>query len=205
MDFSGWFWLFMLWVLFFWLYRDYRLDYFRQRLFALRDQLFDLASEGKVGFDSDAYRLTRSMLNGTIRFGHKLGFIDILCVAIAARNADVMSRPNSFSGRLEAAYSDLDEDTRRELESIRRQMHVLMAEQTIFTSSVLVFSLVAVAFGLFSVLAGKFATKALGRLLSRAPVSRLMVINDYAAWVYSGDAQSGHMPRSGGPHALVGG
>ncbi len=46
----GWFFVGGLWILFFWLYRDYRLDAFRQELFLLRSELFGLAMGGKLFF-----------------------------------------------------------------------------------------------------------------------------------------------------------
>ncbi len=68
-------------VLYFWLYRDYRIDLFRQRLFALRDELFDLARSGAISFDDRAYGLLRSTLNGFIRFGHRLTFFPVAWLA----------------------------------------------------------------------------------------------------------------------------
>jgi len=46
-------------------------DLLRQNLFEVRDSLFDDARAGKIAFDSPAYRNTRLMLNGMIRFGHR--------------------------------------------------------------------------------------------------------------------------------------
>lgn len=46
-------------------------DGVRQRLFELRDQLFDLAVEGRIKFDDPAYRYVRSRINANIRFAHK--------------------------------------------------------------------------------------------------------------------------------------
>ena len=34
-----------------WLYQDYRTDAFRQKMFNLRDDLFDEARHGKIDFD----------------------------------------------------------------------------------------------------------------------------------------------------------
>src|SRR5437667_11487736 len=64
--------LLALWALFHWLYRDYRVDLFRQRMFTLRDQLFDIAASGRIAFDDPAYGKLRSMINGYIRFAHRI-------------------------------------------------------------------------------------------------------------------------------------
>lgn len=57
-------------VLFLW--REHRVDAFRQRMFEIRDELFDFAAEGNISFDDPAYGSLRSLLNGYIRFAHKM-------------------------------------------------------------------------------------------------------------------------------------
>lgn len=50
----------------------YRLDSFRQKMFCVRDELFDYAANGKVAFDDPAYVLLRQQMNAFIRYGHQL-------------------------------------------------------------------------------------------------------------------------------------
>jgi cbb3-type cytochrome oxidase subunit 3 len=45
-------------------------DMARQRLFELRDEIFDLAADGQVSFDDAGYREVRSTFNTMIRFCH---------------------------------------------------------------------------------------------------------------------------------------
>jgi hypothetical protein len=54
------------------LFHDYRIDALRDRLFALREELFDYAVEGKVSFDDPAYFRLRQLINSLIRFAHRL-------------------------------------------------------------------------------------------------------------------------------------
>lgn len=54
------------------LFNSYREDRFRQELFELRDKLFDEAAAGRISFDSNAYRATRIVLNGMLRFAHRV-------------------------------------------------------------------------------------------------------------------------------------
>lgn len=49
-----------------------RVDLFRQQLFALRDEVFDFAADGKIAFNSPAYVLLRQLLNGFIRYAHNV-------------------------------------------------------------------------------------------------------------------------------------
>ena len=67
-----------LWVLFFWHYREYRVDNFRQRLFAIRDELFDLGRAGVIAFDHPAYGVVRTLINGFIRFANRIGVLSLL-------------------------------------------------------------------------------------------------------------------------------
>jgi len=53
-------------------YNWYRVDHLRQELFEIRDRLFDEAADGHIGFASPAYRATRSLLNGSIRYAHRM-------------------------------------------------------------------------------------------------------------------------------------
>jgi hypothetical protein len=50
----------------------FRLDCYRQKMFALRDELFDYAAAGNISFDDPAYVLLRLQMNGMIRYGHQL-------------------------------------------------------------------------------------------------------------------------------------
>jgi hypothetical protein len=67
-----------IWILLFKLARDYRIDALRNRLFALRDDLFDYASAGNVEFDEPAYFKLRGVINSLIRFAHRLTFTRFL-------------------------------------------------------------------------------------------------------------------------------
>lgn len=55
-------------------YNTYRVDRLRQEMFSLRDELFDRARLGEIRFDSAAYKATRALLNGMIRFSHRISF-----------------------------------------------------------------------------------------------------------------------------------
>jgi hypothetical protein len=50
-------------------------------MFAVRDELFDYAAAGQIGFNDPAYRLLRQSMNGFIRYGHQLTFFR-LCLTI---------------------------------------------------------------------------------------------------------------------------
>ncbi|MGE5052907.1 MAG: hypothetical protein ACM3WP_01980 [Acidobacteriota bacterium] len=74
--------LFALWFLYFVCWREHRVDTYRQRLFAMRDDLFDYAASGAIRFDDPAYTTLRDLTNGLIRFGHRLTFTRVWAVAL---------------------------------------------------------------------------------------------------------------------------
>jgi hypothetical protein len=66
--------LVLAWAIYFYGWKAYRLDRFRQDLFALRDELFDTAARGEVAFDDPAYTTLRALINSMIRFAHRVTF-----------------------------------------------------------------------------------------------------------------------------------
>lgn len=89
------------------LYNNYRVDRLRQQLFALRDQLFDDALNGRIRFDSPAYRVTRTMLNGMIRFGHRISWSGIL-TTLLWRRAHGASSAEDMIAKILATASPAD-------------------------------------------------------------------------------------------------
>jgi len=59
-------------------WRRFMLDFFREKIFSLRDELFDLALNNEhLNFNSNLYKMLESLLNGTIRKGHTLSIMQI--------------------------------------------------------------------------------------------------------------------------------
>ena len=55
------------WFVYSYLYKRVRLDAFREELFTIRDELFDYMGQRGLPYDTRAYGLLRSSLNGMIR------------------------------------------------------------------------------------------------------------------------------------------
>lgn len=131
-----------LWVMFFWFYREYRLDLTRQRLFGLRDELFDLARSGRLHFSHPAYGMLRRVMNGSIRHGHRLGLVNMtLFYLLIRRDPAMIGLVTSFETRWEEASSSLPEDVQHQLLSIRQRLHAQLAEHLLFTQPILFFAL----------------------------------------------------------------
>ncbi|MBI1346790.1 hypothetical protein GC163_10940 [bacterium] len=125
----------LIWILFFWFWRDYRLNRFRQTLFELRDDLFDLARSGKIDYSHPAYVMLRNTINGTIQFGHKFGILDFIALAVAAPKNQL--EVTSLRKELDEACSELDQSTKEAIQAIYDKMHIRVIEQVVLTSFIL--------------------------------------------------------------------
>lgn len=134
--------LVFLWVLIFWCYRVYRIDLYRERMFALREELFVLALDGKIQFSDPAYELLRSTLNGFIRFGHQVSLIDYFVVARSFTRQLAQNPEESFSHRFDSAVADISEDVQPKLRKIARKMNLFTFEQMVIMSPLVVLSVV---------------------------------------------------------------
>lgn len=119
-------------------------DAARQFLFHKRDELFDIAREGRLEFASQEYQTIRNAFDSQIRFAHSLSWIRLALFAQLSRRA---------AGKGNAARSALaqisDEDTRAEighlLDALDRTMIVMMiAKSPVLTVLTLFFAFISI-------------------------------------------------------------
>jgi hypothetical protein len=70
--------LVLIWALFYFGIRPYRLDLVRHKLFVLRDELFMFAADGGISFDDPAYFKLRNRINALIRYAHTINLVRLL-------------------------------------------------------------------------------------------------------------------------------
>src|SRR6266576_996022 len=99
-----------------------RLDAFRQEIFALRDELFDYAADGRIKFDDPAYRLLRQVMNGFIRYAHQLTFSRVCMTVIEARIKSDKLSPPKWSESWEKALKRVP-DKDKEVQSALQAFH----------------------------------------------------------------------------------
>lgn len=135
----GWLFLLGLYWLVSTLYRRYRLDQFREQLFELRDSLFDLVVEGGLQYSDRAYGQVRSMINGSIQYAHKLGFIEILLFAFSTRAEDkqLTEALAEHERRWKRSLSLVDDEAEGHLQSVRDRLHAYSIIYVVETSPVL--------------------------------------------------------------------
>lgn len=73
------------WVLWFECFQKYRINSFRQTLFELREELFEYAAEGHIAFDNPAYLEMRYVINGLIRFAHRITSFRVLIYLVSQK------------------------------------------------------------------------------------------------------------------------
>jgi len=127
-----------LWVLYAWFYRDYRRDVFRQHLFALRDELFDMAARGEIRFDHPAYRLLRAAINGFIRFGDRLTFATIMLIAWSTRKDNLPQAlgDEAFGPQFDKARETLAPEIQAKLDATLKRVHICVLNNILLTSPV---------------------------------------------------------------------
>ncbi len=119
-----------------------RLDSFRQEMFIIRDELFDYAADGHIGFDDPAYRLLRRSMNGFIRYAHQLTFFRVCMTAIELKVVGQASEVN-WSEQWERAIKKIqDEKVRCTLETFHNRAMRSAAKRLIFGSPVLLLLIV---------------------------------------------------------------
>jgi hypothetical protein len=68
----------LIWAFYFWVYRNFRSDHLRERLFEMRDGLFETTREMGISFDEPAYVMIRDSLNGLLRFAHRVSLFGLI-------------------------------------------------------------------------------------------------------------------------------
>lgn len=129
-----------LWWLLFVAHNDFEIERTRLRLFQLRDAFFDTAAEGLLPFESPAYGLTRTILNGTIRFTHEMSLTKLLVVWVMDRFSDgcVRDDAHAFRERLDAAIESLEsEQAKKIVRQTLLQSHLLVLDHVRRTSLLL--------------------------------------------------------------------
>lgn len=131
-----------IWIGIFWFYRDYSVDVFRQKMFALRDRLFDYAMEGNIEFKHPAYCILRRTMNGYLRFGHKISAFEMLLNFILLKRPGEKAPSFSFANKWKEATRNLKEKELKDLEKFRVDMGKLIIFQALLGSPIFLFLVV---------------------------------------------------------------
>ena len=112
---------------------DYRTDLLRQKLFKIRDDLFWYVDRyNGIDFSTDAYCISRTTLNGMIRFADELTFGRIVIEYCVFRSSGV--RSGDYERELDEALRRIDQPHQDRIRFSLHKMHEAVMAHMIATS-----------------------------------------------------------------------
>lgn len=125
------------WWVFFIEQQAYWLDLTRQRLFKIRNDLFDAAAGGKIAFDDPAYVMTRNTLNGMITFTHEVNLLQVAAIYASHKYILKGRRSTDYGKRFLAAIKGLSKENRRLIMGSMEKAHLTILRHLMSTSILL--------------------------------------------------------------------
>ncbi len=126
-----------LWAFWHYCWKPLALDWFRQRLFAVRDDLFlaALQNEGGLSFTHPAYKHFRQFANGLIRYGHQLSTPNLFALQLARKIHGALLPPQVFVPEIERVLAGItDENLKKVLCKFRMRCAILTVGYMTLTS-----------------------------------------------------------------------
>jgi hypothetical protein len=120
------------------LWPNQRADLFRQQMFALRDELFDFALEGKIEFDNPAYTQLRELMNGFIRYAHNLTPYRTLMSYLRWKCTSREPLKGWAVSWEQALKRVSDSDTRAKIEEFHSKVSMLVMSQLVLSPGLLI-------------------------------------------------------------------
>ena len=115
------------------LFPQYYVDRTRQRLFDLRDRLFIDAVNDEIPLDSRAHRMTRGLINASIRFAHDL-CLTRLIVSKFRSNKNPTSLIRKFQKEYNEALNELTTEQRAYISGINSEWTGILNSHVISVS-----------------------------------------------------------------------
>lgn len=125
------------WWIFFIEQQAYWLDLTRQKLFAIRNNIFDTATSGRMSFNDPAYIITRNTLNGMISFAHEVNLVQLVAIYLTHKHIFKGRRATDYEKRLSKAMSELSEENRTFIIASMREAHHVMLKHVMSTSFII--------------------------------------------------------------------
>lgn len=117
-------------------------DYFRENVFSLRSDLFDLAASGGIPFDHQAYGMLRGILNGFIRGAHEVRLFSPLTYSVLRKDRLLDQRADDLEATWQEALASLPEPTSEKLAAYRTKMHMFWLSYIVYGSPALLVTVV---------------------------------------------------------------
>ena len=137
--------LFVAWLIWYQFWLPYRVDYFRQRLFRIRDELFESATAGNIEFTHPAYTDLRLTINALIRYGHRVTIWRIVMSMVShahSRNSHVV---NGYAEWRKQTDRIENEETRNRIYAFRNEISKIMAAHMVLISPMTIAAICVIA------------------------------------------------------------
>lgn len=118
------------WIFVCYLWREYRVDSFRDQTFAIRDKLFLYAANKNVSFDHPAYTILRDRMNVGIRFAHEFTMTRLALVLMTHN----VQKKSHVLVKWEKAVTELPEATQRKLRKFNAEFSKAMFQHLVYIS-----------------------------------------------------------------------
>jgi hypothetical protein len=125
--------LLLLWIAIFVFWRNYRIDKFRDDLFALRNELFDYAAKGGISFDETAYGTLRNTINGLLRYAERISFMHTVLANTVQRLRPSPVYAKMFQ-RWTLALNRLEEPQRDAIQRFNARLNRLLIRHVVTSS-----------------------------------------------------------------------
>lgn len=107
----------------FYFHRNYFDDAFRQKMFNLRNELFDWADEGGIAFDNPAYVLLRQVMNGYLSYAHRMSLLHLFLLGrVTRKTGEFEQAANSFQAKWEKALESTTLEQKAKLLEIKKRL-----------------------------------------------------------------------------------
>lgn len=113
----------------------YCTDKARDRLFEYRNQLFDLAVDGKLDFESYEYRLIRSHIENMIRFAHQATWTRFLILAFSMKRIGISLTFNVIQEKINLIQdASVRSNVQHIYNSAARELLLMIVAKSLFLS-----------------------------------------------------------------------
>jgi hypothetical protein len=128
--------LFLFVVLYYGPWQTLCVDVARHKMFKARNAIFDLAAQGKMSFDSEAYRKIREEIELLIRFSHRLDWATLSLIIIPIRYMRLNLGTRIDTDALAAVISNqqVRKAVQKHMKDVKRATIYLLIQRSIFLS-----------------------------------------------------------------------
>ena len=137
--------LFVAWLIWYQFWIPYRVDYFRQRLFKLRDELFEYAAAGHLEFAHPVYTDLRLTINALIRYGHRVTIWRIVMSMVSLARSRNSHVADSYAESRKQTERIENEETRNRIYGFRNEISRIMAAHMVLISPMTIAVVAAIA------------------------------------------------------------